>query len=275
MNGWGNNNGLGGGNGGAGAIWPYFTSQNTDSQVRSGFDTASLAGQLSAIQAGQSAAEVSACGRAMDQMKATYDAQIAGMNQRFGDALALQGNLNDINNSLQNCCCENRAGIADLKYTVATEACADRQAVTDALGNVLTTINAGIQSIKDQMCQDKIDAKNDEIAQLRQQVAMKDLAASEVASFSGMIWSVYTYETSTIPYQTFTPSNRADTKTSGRARPGNTYNENNGYGVYWITSSGTGNSDSWAFNTKQESMAGYSLPYTNQRNYLVPGFRVG
>lgn len=182
MNGWGNNNGgFGGGNNGAGSIWPYFTAQNTDSQVRAGFDTAALSGQLSAIQGGQADAEVAACGRAMDQMKATYDSQIAGMNQRFSDTLNLQGNLNTINNSLQNCCCENRAGIADLKYTVATEACADRQAVTDALGNVLTTLNSGIQSIKDQLCQDKIDAKNDEIAQLRQQVAMKDLAASQVA----------------------------------------------------------------------------------------------
>lgn len=181
MNGWGNNNGFGGGNNGPAAIWPYFTSQNTDSQVRAGFDTAALAGQLSAIQAGQSAAEVSACGRAMNQIQATYDGQIAGMNQRFGDVLALSNQLNTINGSLQNCCCENRAGIADLKYTVATEACADRAAVNDALTAALNTINGGIQSIKDQMCQDKIDAKNDEIAQLRQQVAMKDLAATTVA----------------------------------------------------------------------------------------------
>ena len=180
---WGNNgNGFfGGGNGSNGTIFPYFTSQNTDAQVRAGFDTAAITGQLSAIQAGQSAAEVAACGRALDQIKATYDSEIAGMNQRFTDALNLQGNLNTINNSLQNCCCENRASIADLKYTVATEACADRQAVTDALTTALNTINGGIQSIKDQMCQDKIDAKNDEIAQLRQQVAMKDLAASQVA----------------------------------------------------------------------------------------------
>lgn len=181
MNGWGNNNGFGGGNGGAGSIWPYFTAQNTDSQVRAGFDTAALASQLSAIHGGQADAEVAACGRAMDQMQATYNAQIAGMNQRFGDTLALTNQLNGINNSLQNCCCENRAGIADLKYTVATEACADRAAVNDALTAALNTINGGIQSIKDQMCQDKIDAKNDEIAQLRQQVAMKDLAASQVA----------------------------------------------------------------------------------------------
>lgn len=186
MNGWGNNNGGWGGNGsGVMPLFPYFTSQNTDAGVQRGFDTAAITGQLSGIQSsisnGFSGVEVSACNKAMDQMKATYDAQIAGMNQRFGDTLALNNQLNTINGSLQNCCCENRAGIADLKYTVATEACADRQAVTDALGNVLTTLNSGIQSIKDQMCQDKIDAKNDEIAQLRQQVAMKDLAASQVA----------------------------------------------------------------------------------------------
>lgn len=185
MNGWGNNNGGWGGNNGAMPLFPYFTSQNTDAGVQRGFDTAAITGQLSGIQSsisnGFSGVEVSACNKAMDQMQATYNAQIAGMNQRFGDTLALTNQLNTINGSLQNCCCENRAGIADLKYTVATEACADRQAVTDALGNVLTTLNSGIQSIKDQMCQDKIDAKNDEIAQLRQQVAMKDLAASQVA----------------------------------------------------------------------------------------------
>lgn len=185
MNGWGNNNGGWGGNGGTSSLFPYFTSQNTDAGVQRGFDTAAITGQLSGIQSsisnGFSGVEVSACNKAMDQMQATYNAQIAGMNQRFGDTLALTNQLNTINGSLQNCCCENRAGIADLKYTVATEACADRQAVTDALGNVLTTLNSGIQSIKDQLCQDKIDAKNDEIAQLRQQVAMKDLAASQVA----------------------------------------------------------------------------------------------
>ena len=185
MNGWGNNNGFGGGVGGAMPLFPYFTAQNTDAGVQRGFDTAAITGQLSGIQSsisnGFAGVEVSACNKAMDQMQATYEAQIAGMNQRFGDTLALTNQLNGINGSLQNCCCENRAGLADLKYTVATEACADRQAVTDALGNVLTTLNSGIQSIKDQLCQDKIDAKNDEIAQLRQQVAMKDLAASQTA----------------------------------------------------------------------------------------------
>ena len=39
----------------------------------------------------------------------------------------------------------------------------------------------GIQSIKDQMCQDKIDAKNEKIADLERQLTMANLAASQTA----------------------------------------------------------------------------------------------
>ena len=81
----------------------------------------------------------------------------------------------------QNCCCENRAAVADLKYTVATEACADRAAVGDALNSVLNAMNAGIQSVKDQMCQDKIDAKNERIAALESQLNMATLRESQTA----------------------------------------------------------------------------------------------
>lgn len=69
----------------------------------------------------------------------------------------------------------------DVKYTIATEACNTRNNDTQNTQAILNKIDGGIQSIKDQLCQDKIDAKNDEIAQLRQQVAMKDLAASQTA----------------------------------------------------------------------------------------------
>ena len=107
--------------------------------------------------------------------------QMANMNQMFS-----------IQSALQQCCCENRAATADLKYTVANEACADRAAVEGALRDVtaqgvantqalLNTINGGIQSIKDQLCNDKIDAKNERIQELQQQLYMKDLAASQSA----------------------------------------------------------------------------------------------
>lgn len=94
--------------------------------------------------------------------------QIADMQQMFG-----------IQSALQNCCCENRAGLSDLKFTVATEACADRAAVSDALRDVIAANTASTQRILDQLCQDKIDAKNDTIAQLRQELMFARGQASQ------------------------------------------------------------------------------------------------
>ena len=107
--------------------------------------------------------------------------QIANMQNDFAIQTAMNQGFNGVQSSLANCCCENRLGIADLKYTVATENCADRQALNEGVRDIIASQTAGTQRILDQLCQDKIDAKNDEIANLRQQIAMKDLAASQTA----------------------------------------------------------------------------------------------
>lgn len=85
--------------------------------------------------------------------------QMANMNQMFG-----------VQSALQNCCCENRANIADLKYTVATENCADRQAVSDGIRDILTATQAQTTAILNQLCADKIEQKNDTINQLRSEL---------------------------------------------------------------------------------------------------------
>ena len=133
------------------------------SEVQTGFDHSAVMSGLSGIQnaitSGFANAETAANAR-----------QVAQMQQDFS-----------MQNAFQNCCCENRLGTADLKYTVATEACADRNAVAMALRDVLEANNASTQKILDTMCQDKIDAKNEQIANLRQQLQMAQLAASQGA----------------------------------------------------------------------------------------------
>ena len=89
--------------------------------------------------------------------------------------------INGVNSSLQNCCCENRLASADLKYTIATENCADRQAISDGLRDVLESNTRNTQAILDKLCQQEIDAKNDLIATLRSQLSMADLKASQIA----------------------------------------------------------------------------------------------
>lgn len=166
--GWGNNGNASGNNGGYGyGFVPYGMPYGG---VQQGFDQAAIMGGLNGIQTSLANAEVSRCNQQANilaTLNGNQNANIAAMN-----GLAM---------SLQNCCCENRAATADLKYTVATEACADRAAVGDALQSVLVQNNANTQRILDMMCQDKLDAKNEKIAELQNQLTMANLAASQNA----------------------------------------------------------------------------------------------
>ena len=117
--------------------------------------------------AGTTAAVTGAQNAISQQMNAN---EIANLNRSFAEQTANMQGFNGVN-----------AGVADLRYTVATEACADRAAVGDALQNVtmqnmgntnaiVNAITAGIQSIKDDLCQDRLDAERRENANLRSEL---------------------------------------------------------------------------------------------------------
>ena len=178
--------GMGGFGGGFGGMWgmdglyPWLNnSQNINGGFRDQMLQTSIASVGDKITSGFGDVQTQLCGgfagvnaaianAAAQGEIAANSRQMASMNQNF----ALQS-------ALQNCCCENRAGIADLKYTVATENCADRAALSDGIRDILAAQTAGIQSIKDQLCQDKIDAKNDLIGQLRQELLFARGQASQ------------------------------------------------------------------------------------------------
>lgn len=158
----------------------YGSGSGTGSEVQRGFDQSAVMGGIngltSAVSTGFANAEVSRCNaqtNILQAMNTNQAAMVSGMN-----SLAA---------GLQQCCCDNRAGLADLKYTVATENCADRTAVADGIRDVITNQNAGIQRILDQMCNDKIDAKNERIADLERQLTMANLAASQNAQTAAIL----------------------------------------------------------------------------------------
>lgn len=107
--------------------------------------------------------------------------EIANLNRSFAEQTANSQGFNNVQAQLAQCCCDNRAATQDLKYTVATENCADRAALSDGIRDILAATQAQTQTILDKMCQDKIDAKNDEIAQLRQELLYSRGQASQVA----------------------------------------------------------------------------------------------
>ena len=159
-NGWGN--GFGGGYG-ADGVMPYLWNTQTQNDVNRGFDNSGLSSQLSGIQSaittGFANAEVARCNGTID-----------ALNQRFTDTQFMTQNMNALSSQLANCCCENRLATANLGATIASEACDTRTTDTQNTQLLLNAINGGIQSIKDQMCNDKIDSKNEKIADLERQL---------------------------------------------------------------------------------------------------------
>lgn len=131
---------------------------NNGGGYQQGFDQASVMNGIGQIQSNQFAgfanAETAANARQMDSMQ-----QMFQLSTQFA-----------------NCCCENRLATANLQADIAREACANRQTVSD-----------GVQRILDQMCQDKIDAKNEQIANLRQELLMQQLATSQNAQTQALI----------------------------------------------------------------------------------------
>lgn len=176
--GWGNGFGAGGFGGGLGYDFPWLLNgqQSVNNNVSGGFRDAMINDGITSIRDGINGLSTQLCNGFSQAEIAANSRQMADMNQMFS-----------LQSALQNCCCENRAGLADLRYTVATEACADRAAVNDALRDVLAANTASTQRILDQLCQDKIDAKNDTIAQLRSQINELSRTASQNAQTAAII----------------------------------------------------------------------------------------
>ena len=128
--------------------------------IQAGFNQAALSSGINSIQQaicnGFAQAEIAANNRQMADMQ-----QYFSMQQQFA-----------------NCCCENRLGIANLQSQIYQENCADRQAISDALMNVTQQMNAGFQSMRDEFCKDRLDRKDEIIAELRQQINDRDRQAS-------------------------------------------------------------------------------------------------
>ena len=151
------NNGFGGG-----GNMPYFMGTNTANDVQRGFDQSAIITGINGINSN------------LTNGFAQTQASLA--NQSF-----------NLSSQLANCCCENRLGLANLNATVLAENCADRAAVSDGIRDILTNQNANTQRILDQMCNDKIDAKNERISELERQPTMANLAQSQTAQTAQLL----------------------------------------------------------------------------------------
>jgi len=197
--GWGNNGNGGGffGNNGFdnGYAWLSNGQKEIMQNTNTGFDTLRLSNQIEGTRDGIYGLSNQLCNCCADMNQtvsngfynaeiAAANRQMANMNQNFDNQIATLQGFNNLNNALSTCCCENRLGLANLTSTVISENCADREALSNGIRDIISNQTAATQRILDQLCQDKIDEKNEKIADLERQLSMKDLQASQIAQNS-------------------------------------------------------------------------------------------
>lgn len=154
---------------------------NVSNDMQRSFDQQATMGALNGISTSLNGLGMQVCQGFNAAESAAAAREMASMNQNFANQQALQAQLNTMAMNQQNCCCENRAAVADLKYNIATEACADRQSVNDAMMALSNKIDSVYNSLQMQNYQDKLDAKNERIAELQSQLNTAQFAASQNA----------------------------------------------------------------------------------------------
>lgn len=190
------NNGFGGfGNGNNDYAWLSNGQKDIMNNTNNGFDTLHLSNQIEGVRDGVSGLSNQMCNSTSDIVQSINNGfasaevsnnarQIADMNQNFNNQISTLQAFNNLGTQFQNCCCENRLGIAGLNSTIISENCSDRQLINEVGRDIIVNQTANTQKILDQLCNDKIDAKNEKIAELQREVLMKDLQASQIAQNS-------------------------------------------------------------------------------------------
>lgn len=193
---WGRGNwgGNGGGDGLSAMAVPYMY----NSGVQQGFDQSAIMTALgnlnTAIANGFAAASVDSCNKAMATMQAINGVQMQMSNDKFDTINTLNNGHNNILTQMDNyemarqqCCCDNKLAIADLKSTLLAEHCSDRADISAAMNDIETKMAAGFQGIRDQLFQSQLDAVKAENEQLKMQAYMSGLAASQNAQTAQLI----------------------------------------------------------------------------------------
>ena len=200
--GWGNGFG---GNNQLGYDFPWLLNSNnrTVDAVTTGFDNAAIAGQLGDIQgaitngfannatalcggfAGVNSTVNSAQNAIAQQL---YTNQISDLERSFAAQTASTQGFMGLQGQLAQCCCDNRLATCQTNNTIISEGNATRMADATNTRDIIDAQTRGTQAILDKLCaleldgvKAQVEAKNDEIARLRQDLSMKDLAASQQA----------------------------------------------------------------------------------------------
>ena len=177
--GWGNGFGGWGGNNGAGVtadIGYNFDMHDVSSGVR---DLASSTANgfynlNTSLLNGFSGTQAQIANSGFETIQAINAGTVAGLQ----NTNALQAQLAAHSADEQLCCCQTQnkidSNFASLNYNLATEACADRAAITTGVRDIIDNANNNTRSILDFLIQDRITALTSENQALKGQISQSE-----------------------------------------------------------------------------------------------------
>ena len=162
--GWGNNgNGFGGGfGGGNGFVGGYDIGKlATTNDVASGFSTSSILNNLNDLKLGQAGIQQTLC-QGFNGINTSILTSTSGLQSQIAD-----------------CCCGIQRSIDGVNYNMATNTCTITNAINNSARDIIDNQNANYRAIHDELVANKLEAKNERIAELTQQVNALNLAQSQ------------------------------------------------------------------------------------------------
>lgn len=179
--GWGRGGNFGGGSGGG----DVYYGGGFEGAIQRGFDTNSIINKLNGLENGLCDgfyAQNTNMLTGFSGVQNTLAQGFAGINT----ALVTQGyetRMNDqaTQTQLASCCCDIKSAIGDIKYQMATNACAVGNQISTATRDIIDSQAAGTRAILDELCNMRIQAKDERIAEQAQRIASLELAASQAA----------------------------------------------------------------------------------------------
>ena len=196
LGGWNNGGWNNGGGNIGGTLYPWM---NQSDQVNDGFRDMMTHDTVTSIYDGVHDLSTQLCNSTSNVQMALANGfagveqgansrQMANMQQAFAAQTAMSQGFNGVQSQLAQCCCDNRLGTADLKYTIATENCADRAALSDSVRDLMANQTANTQAILDKLCALELDGVKGQLAQaqrenvgLQNQLNMAALRESQTA----------------------------------------------------------------------------------------------
>ena len=190
-----------GGGVGMDVMYPWLSNGQKEimQNTNNGFDTLHLSNQIEGTRDAIHGISNQICNSTADVTSAItngfYNSEIAAnnrqmadMNQNFSNQIATLNGFNNLNNALQQCCCDNRLATCQTQNIVQNEANSTRFADANNTRDIITNATSNTQAILDKLCQLELDgvkaqveAKNDKIADLQRELSMADLRASQTA----------------------------------------------------------------------------------------------